>query len=294
MNSHSKEQKQPESWSSLSSAAWSHSKEQKQERQVVPREGGSSDAPSINLSHDQLYVSDETKWPTIQSRVGDLPPSELLAFCDLHYKREGPKDVKVITSKGNFALKRHPQNQRGDESSIQRRFHSINSVGVLTDQRGGAFLMQHPDPNKTEEYLVLHHATLAEGLERAWKEDVNRTNRVVQHSISKGFLGCKIYSRDTPKDVLQFLIDYGNLLNDESTNVTPLQCWRWTAQVEAGFQRQKNIMGWTLSSVGQRLMDTKKLDFAQGMHPGMWINYQAYENCNTFYKQSQHVANIIA
>ena len=101
---------------------------------------------------------------------------------------------------------------------------------------------------------------------------------------------CKVYSRRMPIDGQDFLVKYGNLMNEENTTVTPLQVWRYTVTVESGFCKQKNTMQWSLTSLGAAVLDERKLDFANGMYGGKWPKYVHYEACNTFYKDSNKTA----
>eukprot|EP00959_Pyramimonas_sp_CCMP1952_P112232 2346518-Pyramimonas_sp.AAC.1 len=86
-------------------------------------------------------------------------------------------------------------NDRGDESSIQARQKSVETIGVVLDNRGGAYLIQHPDDSTNDLYLAIHWATLVEGLERAYLADTAASNRCVQLSVSNGLKHTKIYSR---------------------------------------------------------------------------------------------------
>ena len=76
---------------------------------------------------------------------------------------------------------------------------------------------------------------------------------------------CKIYSRKTPESILRFIIEKGNVVNDSVTQVTVLQVWASSQQVEAAFEKKKKSMGWTLASVGAAALDQKKLDVANGL-----------------------------
>ena len=69
-----------------------------------------------------------------------------------------------------------------------------------------------------------------------------------------------------PADACKWLVNYGNIVNEDVTVVTPIQVWQYTAEVEAAFAKQKSVMGWTLSELGPKVMDAKKLEFANGMY----------------------------
>ena len=254
---------------------------------------GSSVVPVISGIHpphiDPIW-DDSGYFVTLDQRLGGEPTDlEKLEFCDKHYLRQGPVDVAPVTEDGEFAIERDEHNDRGDEASIQKRADSIAKVGLLKDLGFGPFLRMYPrHMNIHNKFKSMHFATRCEGLKRCWLADTKKENRVVQLSIQGKLKNCKIYAAEMPVDAIKFMIHYGNIMNDEVTSVTPLQVWRYTAQVEPAFIKQKSLMCWNLTDLGPKVMDQKKLDFANSMYD-KWPKYCHYENCNTFYKEAPKV-----
>ena len=59
-------------------------------------------------------------------------------------------------------MKRHRLNDRGDASSIQKRQKSVQSLGILHELLGCAYLLRVADPAVTYAFEVAHWATLQE------------------------------------------------------------------------------------------------------------------------------------
>eukprot|EP00972_Heterocapsa_arctica_P108430 15969741-Heterocapsa_arctica.AAC.1 len=96
--------------------------------------------------------------------------------------------------------------------------------------------------------------------------------------------GAKLYKRELPKDCARFLVEYGNLVNNEATGTTFLQVVRSTSLVEPAWARAKQAMQWTASSIGQGKLNDKKFEFAASMFPMRWLTYTSYERCSNFLK----------
>ena len=214
---------------------------------------------------------------------------ELSQLVDDDWLWQDNAEVSVLTKEGQFACKRHHLNsERGDQASVDDRRASIENVGLLQDLCGGPFLVQHPDYAKNDHFLVLHWATRLEGLEAAWLADTTQTKRTVQISVRNKLVRCKIYSRKTPESILRFIIEKGNVVNDSVTQVTVLQVWASSQQVEAAFEKKKKSMGWTLASVGAAALDQKKLDVANGLFEDgrFGQHYATLERVHSFYSRA--------
>jgi hypothetical protein len=223
-----------------------------------------------------------------QDRVGhDKTQKEIQLFVDHHYCLDKDAHIPLLTKSGQWSTKRHRLNDRGDESSIQARQRSVETVGILQDLRGGPFLIK--SDAAPDEYEVAHWATLLEGAERAWRADKSKVNKAVQMSVVEGLRHCKIYSNRMPDDCVLFLKSTGNLLNAEATETTFLEVWRETTRVEAAWARRKSAMGWTTASVGVSALDDMKFNFVCGLLPNRFPKYRHYENCQYFYKEAQKV-----
>jgi hypothetical protein len=222
-----------------------------------------------------------------QDRVGhDKTQKEIELFVNHHYLVNGDATVSLLTKSGQWSTRRHRLNDRGDESSIQARQKSVETVGILQELRGGPFLIKVADSSINDEYEVAHWATLLEGAQRAWQADTAKSNKAVQMSVVAGLQHCKVYMARAPDDVVQFLKATGNLLNSEVTQTTFLEVWRDTARVEAAWSRRKIAMGWTTTSLGPSAHDELKFGFVCGLLPRRFTRYRQYENCSYFFKEA--------
>lgn len=99
----------------------------------------------------------------------------------------------------------------------------------------------------------------------------------------------KLYRRDLPKDVARFLVEYGNFVNKDVTATTILEVWRSTKSVEGSFQKKKDMMKWTSTSIGVTAVNEKKFEVAKEMYLGRWASYTSYERCYSFFKEAGKV-----
>ena len=96
----------------------------------------------------------------------------------------------------------------------------METVGILP--RDGAWLKDVPPdrfhilPNQG----ALHWGSLLAGTKRGWLADPEKKNKVLQMSIAKGVSGCKRYHHTLPSVHALFLLDLGNIVNEEATATT--------------------------------------------------------------------------
>ena len=115
--------------------------------------------------------------------------------------------------------------------------------------------------------MVIHWASLPEGAERAWKADGQMQNLVVQLIVKKGLKGVRVYHRRTPNDVIIYLKDLCNRFNAQATSTTILEVLRQVPNLESSWQRRKDLMRWTIASVGQSNVESKKLAYLKPFTP---------------------------
>jgi hypothetical protein len=135
-----------------------------------------------------------------------------------------------------------------------------------------------------QSFECLHWGTLFEATKRAWLADTKKENKAVQLTMATEVKGAKLYKRELPKDCARFLVEYGNLVNNEATGTTFLQVLKSTQVVEPAWTRAKQAMQWTASSIGQGKLNDKKFEFASSMFPMRWQTYTSYERCANFLK----------
>ena len=173
---------------------------------------------------------------------------------------------------------------KGDESTINERQRSVEEVGIVDGIRGGAWLICNDDLQGP--YLVIHWASLLEGAERAYKADPNKNNLVVQLTVQKGLKSVRVYHRRTPKDVIIYLKDLANRFNAQATSTTMLEVLRQIPNIESSWQRRKELMCWTVASVGQSNLEGNKLAFLETMYPKRWRSHRNDEQTVQFWKVS--------
>ena len=94
-----------------------------------------------------------------------------------------------------------------------------------------------------------------------------------------------------PKVPSQFLVEYYNLTNGESTESTILQSWRSTVATEQGFTAKKKSMANNTDDVPTQATNELRLEYARSCHPKRWslVPYVGYETAVSFYKWSRQV-----
>ena len=121
--------------------------------------------------------------------------------------------------------------------------------------------------------------------------DTKKTNRVVQISINTPLLHCAVYHADTIDLICRWIVDYGNIVNNEQTETTIVQTYRSTGQLIRAFKRKASEAGWTAEDLGQKRMDILKLEYARSSYPRRWtqVTYSSFEHTCSFFKLSQQV-----
>ena len=172
--------------------------------------------------------------------------------------------MALLDEQGRCTTHRHPVNDRGDESTEANRERCVSEVGIVP-ARGGPWVVA-VDKSKPGmdtfpagvQYLVLHWASLLAGARRAYFNDKERKNRVVQLTVREGVSECKYYNPKTPGFVLKFLVHMGNIVNMAVTGITVLQVWRSTADCEQGFQQMRTKYKWETGNLPKSKLDEKK------------------------------------
>ena len=98
-------------------------------------------------------------------------------------------------------------------------------------------MVEHPDPEKHEHYLLIDWGNLSDGLLLAKQADPEKKNKRVQNALTMDIPGCDVWRRDLPKDMAKFLVNWYNKGNDDSTCTTPLEIAEATVQYEASWSR---------------------------------------------------------
>ena len=199
-----------------------------------------------------------------------------------HDKTDPELQSLFTDSSGDWLPWRHPENDRGDESTELKRQQSVEQVGIIPGIRKGAWLVRQNVSSKC--FFVLHWASLIGGLRRAYEADKKKENKVVQHSVSAGVTSCKLYHHNLPSDCARYLKDLGNKFNDAATTTTFLEVARSCRDTEAGWNRRKKVFGWTNQSLGNSKYDEKKFEYIQSVFEGRWPFYRNYEVCCSLFR----------
>jgi hypothetical protein len=235
---------------------------------------------------NDLYIN-------IQERLGQhLSVVEMLALVDVIYLEDGDATIALVDERDRWTSKRHPLNSRGDEDSEQQREDGVDKVGILDIRKGPWYIDAAADSDDAAmeaNILLLHWGNLLAGARRSYVKDKKRENKAVQLSVRAGVKHSKRYSRQTPNDVLMFLVDTGNITNDSNTPTTFIEHYRATRGHEQAWSKKKIAMGWNTNNMSGKEHDLRKHAFIEGLCPGVYPKYLVYEKTNTFFKLSQKV-----
>ncbi len=230
---------------------------------------------------------DTNEYTSAKDKYGhDLTDTEILRKIDEDWLLDNNFHLSLVDPDTQEWLAwRHPENDRGDESTEMKRKASVESIGIVPGIRKGAWIMKQGSNSKR--HWLLHFASLCGGLRRAWVEDRNKENHMVQHSVAAGIEGCKLYDHKMPAYCCRFLKDLGNKLNDEATSTTFLEVYRSTKDVDPGWNRRKRLFGWTNQSLGNAKYDEKKFEYIDLIFENRWPHYRNFELCAAFHRDSQ-------
>ena len=224
------------------------------------------------------------KYTCFEDMVGhDLTSAELKCILDGMFLISDDVDLHLIDEHNRWAAHRAANNKRGDESSIEARAVGVERVGVLPDSREPPWLMKTTVKGHWD---LLGGATLyAEGARRAYERDAKKKNRQVQLSVRVPIHKCKEYTVNMSKVSQEWLVEFGNQVNGESTDSTILESWRSTKRDAAGFLPFKE----TNKGLSQKAMNQKRIEHAKSLNPKRWMGVQAYVymQAQSFYEKSQ-------
>ena len=112
----------------------------------------------------------------------------------------------------------------------------------------------------------------------------------VRRAMERGYNQVRTLLKYSPDIVKIFYVDYGNQGNDSITEVTLMQGYRRTREIESSWKTEKTINGWSIESLGKR-HDAEKMKVVNRLYGNcnFWARYHTYEKCSTFYAISQKV-----
>ena len=119
---------------------------------------------------DVNNIKDITGW-------ADLTLDEQIEMVDHYFLIDSCRTIPLKTRSGDWAVTRYKWNGRGDNSSIVKRAKSIEQIGIRSDLRKGAFLIQDATD---ETWTCAHWATLVEGARLAADRDKEKTKSSMQ------------------------------------------------------------------------------------------------------------------
>ena len=128
------------------------------------------------------------------------------------------------------------------------------------------------------------------GVELAYKDPKNRNNVLVQTAVNIVIHGCSLYDRRMPLHARRFLANFGNSVNDEVLNVTPIEVWNSTKEVADGFKRRQDGMTAKVKqTILQSERDSMYFDYACVLYPRRWATFHELEICATAYRRSNEL-----
>ena len=84
-----------------------------------------------------------------------------------------------------------------------------------------------------------------EGTEDAWRADTQKTNRCVQLAVRTPIKHVRRYTFRLPDDAVFYVIQRGNVTNDQVTNVGPLEQMADAIIINHRWGKKKKSLGWT-------------------------------------------------
>ncbi|CAK0831730.1 unnamed protein product [Prorocentrum cordatum] len=269
--------------------------------------GGSQHAPAAAVAAVRVAertvaeiegdkYDDRGKYADFADRCGGTrSPLELLGVCEQLYCENADCRLSLVDETGLWTTDRRPLNAegRGDEDSVSQREESVTKIGIV-DIRKGPRYMKCPEHMRREvrpgtQYLLFHWGTLLEGARRAFAKDVQNINRTVQLSVTNGVRACKEFNLRVPKDAIRFLIDVGNIVNDQQTPKTFVEILENTVGIEKAWTNKKSANAWSAPALGgQAKLEECKFEFIKTMSKYLGT-YRNYELCNTSYRESKKV-----
>ena len=201
--------------------------------------------------------------------------------------------MPVLTKDGRFAISPHHKNLvgRGDKGYRESKKQSMKTVGLRLDWDSPPWVMQHEDPAVDDRFYSMHWGRRFEGLLDAWLEDTGKNNPWIQEAVQKIIPGVKKYRRTLVDDAAKFLIEWGNLGNDNSTVCTPLQIAALCPDIVRAFKYNKDLQHVEKDGSKSHVVYTK-LTVANGMvntstdsgNNFSWSSYTSWERTNTMSK----------
>ena len=178
--------------------------------------------------------------------------------------------TSLPNGQGEWLHTRDPLNDRGDESTVQERKVSVETKGIYSGIRGGAWVRRQSNTfviSPTTPMYFLHWASLMEGCEAAHEDPKNADNSKVRTSVANGIKDCKVYRFDMPDFVVDYLVSLGNDTNTEASGMTFMQVYRSSERAAASWKRACDASDgkWTVKSLGQGVYEAKKLDHVNAM-----------------------------
>ena len=162
---------------------------------------------------------------SLQELFGDLEGTELQEAFDNMYLTDGDATVMLVDPQsGQFLIKRHPRNDRGERSSIDFHKKNISARGLVQGISMGAWLVPTGvrSVSGSMPYYASHFATRTEALEELLEEDPTKSNKMVQDS-AKQLKHCKIYHMRMIGKGADYLKELGNSVNDQACGSTYLE-----------------------------------------------------------------------
>jgi hypothetical protein len=197
--------------------------------------------------------------------------------------------LPLLTKSGAWAVTRNVHNcGRGEKGSVLQRKASVEETGLIWDNRGGAWVIQHDDELVEDEVTSIHCATLIEGAKAAWEADKDKKIRCVQISVARGIPNCKKYRRGLNQfaALIRYLKLVGNKTNDKSTVATIIEGWQATPDAQKMFKVESDRWHWTHASLGIAAYNDKKLAVANTVYTNWWATYTSFEVCGHFFKEA--------
>eukprot|EP00959_Pyramimonas_sp_CCMP1952_P457785 9475507-Pyramimonas_sp.AAC.1 len=267
------------------------------EQAIAARTVVDIDEVVAKISQEDRFDNSRNKFEAIGDLLPDLQGADVQTAVDKMYLLVGNVKINFASKpngEGEWLHLRDPLNDRGDECTVDERKRSIETKGIYSGVRSGAWV--RPQENVVmitpeTKMWFMHWASLMEGCEKARDDPANKTNSMVCNAVNNGISQCKVYRHDMPDYVVKYLVGLGNDTNGEASTITFLQIYRSSATAQSSWVRKAKAQKWTNKGLGQGALERERASHVDKVFKGpeRWPTIKAFERCYGFFRDAQKI-----
>jgi hypothetical protein len=197
------------------------------------------------------YIPGHARLP---KRPGATPPRLWLEKVGSFSEVDASASFPFFDDKGNAVFSCHPENEREQDSVVDRYVESIAEYGLNADVRGKCFVLESGTTGKQRFPLMcITWGTLMRAAYRAFDEQPQSSE--VKSSKIDGLSDVCVLSSRTPRDVVQWVRDFHNSWHFGSS-CTFVQLFREVVEIQANWQGSCEIGGQMAGDPVEHRLDT--------------------------------------